>query len=85
VVQVLHKVAKQLNLDDNTIETMIDVFDTDLEGNPNELKYLLASRNWCQVSFNGNNLVFSINVEKITGNLEGETKSYTVTVPPLVL
>jgi hypothetical protein len=87
VINMLNRWSCELSLDEQTKENMHPMFHQDV--NNQDLKterYLMGRRNWCRVTCPPSNpmgLLFDINVEIDSGNLNGECKSYSVVVPPL--
>ena len=65
-----------------TKETMVPLFQTDLQDKKHKDKYIIGARNWCSVQYDptSGELQFDLRVEKVRGG--GETKSYPVTAPP---
>lgn len=65
-----------------TKESMVPLFDTDLQGKKQNDKYIMGARNWCAVDYSPDSgeLQFDIRVESVRGG--GDTKSYPVKAPP---
>lgn len=86
VISSLHKNCIKHQLNEKTSEEMIPLFDKKVDGSktgPNENK-LLGSRNWCDFHpTDGQNIVMNMRVEKEKGM--GESVSYALTIPPIIL
>ncbi|EPQ28075.1 uncharacterized protein PFL1_04402 [Pseudozyma flocculosa PF-1] len=86
VISLLNRLAKKKHKSlfyIHTKETMVPLFEEDLEGKKLKTdKYIIGARNWCAVTLQEQTgeLEFDLRVEKVRGG--GETKSYAVKAPP---
>jgi hypothetical protein len=86
ILKQLHLSSAKLQFDPHTDEKMYHVFQTGLQGEPLSEQYLMGARNWCSITSPYNHdLIFDLRMEKSQGEINGDTKSYFVYVPPLLL
>ncbi|WFD25813.1 hypothetical protein MNAN1_000779 [Malassezia nana] len=64
-----------------TRETMLPLFELDLNDQPNKQKYIMGARNWCAANYDEatNEILFQLRIEKKQGS--GRAKEYTVKAP----
>ncbi|GAC98403.1 plasma membrane protein [Pseudozyma hubeiensis SY62] len=84
VISMLNKLASKKHRSlfyCGTKETMVPLFETDLNDQKQKDKYIIGARNWCSVEYltATGELEFDLRVEKVRGG--GETKSYAVKAP----
>jgi len=65
----------------STRETMLPLFEADLNDKPNKQRYIMGARNWCAADFDEstNEILFHLRVEKKQGS--GRAKEYALKVP----
>ncbi|PWN50901.1 hypothetical protein IE53DRAFT_386792 [Violaceomyces palustris] len=85
VINMLNKLAKKKHRSlfyCGTKESMVPLFDEDLNGKKQNDKYILGARNWCSVNLDSQSgeLEFELRIEESRGS--GKTKSYSVKAPP---
>ncbi|PWN33689.1 uncharacterized protein FA14DRAFT_136026 [Meira miltonrushii] len=84
VISMLNKLAAKKHRSlfyIGTKETMVPLFDTDLQGKPHKDKYIMGARNWCAVDYleQSGELEFDLRIETEKGN--GITKSFPTRAP----
>jgi hypothetical protein len=83
MVNHINNSAKEVIVNDYTLENMLKLFRTDLNGNVSKNQVLMRARNWCSITEEKNTLYFDIRVECDKRSPYGHTKSYVVKVPHL--
>lgn len=84
VINMLNKLAAKKHRSlfyIGTKESMVPLFETDLQGRPHKDKHIMGARNWCAVTYSEETqeLEFDLKIETEKGN--GTTKSYPVRAP----
>ncbi|WFD17809.1 hypothetical protein MCAP1_000018 [Malassezia caprae] len=84
VIKVTNKLATKQHRSLHYIgtrETMLPLFEFDLNDKPNKQKYIMGARNWCTADFDEstNEILFHLRVEKKQGS--GRAKEYALKAP----
>ena len=85
VISIVNRLASKHHKSMNyahTRETMLPLFEVDLDEKASKNKYIMGARNWCAVDYDEstNEVVFSLHVEKKPGT--GRVKVYSMKTPP---
>ena len=79
IIKSIHKISKSHNLDKDTVEEMINLFELDVDGKHLTYQKLLGRRNYLEIDTD----LFSSNL-KCTMYFESVNKKYTVTYTVVV-
>ncbi len=74
--------SKVLKMDNDTSESMHEIFEEGLNG-PTTEKFLMNARNWCTLTFEHGCLICDLRMERVQGDMNGHTKSYLLRIPAI--